>query len=240
MWDIDQRLPRRQEVILRPVMSKVSGDIHIDGRIEGLQQRITRSPTHRHPAHRRIHITRDADAVLGRRKNRRQTITKFSNSGCLQEVTYATGADLLTGGIDRRGGAEAAGLREGIRDTGARVIGVRVCAIQRDPVADECVHDAPFRGGGRHRMNAVQEQRVMGHDHVGPHGQRLVHHRQHRVHREQHMLDSRRGIPTHQSDGVPVRRQLGWITLLESRDGLLHRGGHRRRLPSGLTCHHHR
>ncbi len=114
--------------------------------------------------------------MLGRRKSRRQAITEFSHSGCLRQVAHATGANLLTGGIDRRGGAEAAGVRQGIGDTRASVIGVRVCAIQSDAVADERVYNAPLRGSGRHRVDAVQEQWVMGHDHVGSHGQCLVDH----------------------------------------------------------------
>ena len=100
-------------------------------------------------------------------------------------------------------------------------VGIGVRRVQRDAVSDEGVHRAPLGCGRGHRVDAAQQQRVMGEEQVGAPVDGLLDHGRRRVDGQEHPMHRRFRVAAHQSDGVPRLRPRGWVA---PRHGVHHVG----------------
>ncbi len=76
--------------------------------------------------------------------------------------------------------------------------------VQRDPVADEGVHDAALERVGRDRGGAAQVQRVVRDEQPRAERDGLVRDGLHGVDGEQHPVHLRAGVAAHRPDRVPL------------------------------------
>ena len=98
-------------------------------------------------------------------------------------------------------------LREGIADTGARVIGIRVRAEECDAVLDASGDDFALGMGCGNFVNSMQEERMVSNDELTTTGDGFVDDLRQRVNRKKHRVDLGIEAAAGKSHGIPVLGQ---------------------------------
>ena len=222
MSDIDQGAASIDQMILGTVVAQIRGDIDIGYLRRRAEEGVPRASTDGDGANCRCEIACNPHPVRGcwQRTCHKRAEGLEGQRSSQRADTPRPESRVTSIGHERSQVAEPKCLGEGIADTGARVIGIRVCAEECDSVLDATGDDFALGMGCGNLVNPMQEERMVSDDELSSAGNRFIDDLRQRVNRKENGVDLSLEAPAGKPHGIPVLGQPLRIRRIQGGDEL--------------------